>query len=83
MARASRWEEEPDEDLVRLIQAESADAIRRQMLDVLVERWSTRVFCWVRRFVRDHESALDLAQDCLLAMITALPRYQPGGKFGA
>ena len=83
MARASRWEQEPDEDLVRLIQAESADAIRRQMLDVLIERWSTRVFCWARRFVRDHESALDLAQDCLLAMITALPRYQPGGKFGA
>lgn len=83
MTRASRWEQEPDDALVRRIQSDPEEAVRREVLDALIDRWSARVYHWVRRFVRDHESALDLAQDCLLSMIGALPRYQPGGRFGA
>lgn len=83
MARASRWEQEPDDDLVRLIQAEQGDALRREMLDALIGRWSTRVYAWAHRYVHDRDSALDVAQECLMAMMGALPRYQPGGRFGA
>jgi RNA polymerase sigma-70 factor (ECF subfamily) len=83
MNRASRWDQEPDDALVGRIQSDPEEAVRREALDVLIERWSTRVFHWALRFVRDREGALDLAQECLLAMIGALPRYQPGGRFGA
>jgi RNA polymerase sigma-70 factor, ECF subfamily len=83
MNRVSRWEQEPDDALVGRIQSDPDEAVRREVLDALVDRWSARVFQWARRFVRDRESALDLAQECLLAMIGALPRYQPGGRFGA
>ena len=83
MARAPRWEEEPDDALVARIQSDPQEVVRRAALAALLERWSDRVLGWARRFTRERESALDLAQDCMLAIIGALPRYQPAGRFGA
>lgn len=51
--------------------------------EVLVERWQDRVYQWAYRVVRDHDAALDVAQDALLSMYRTLPDYQPQGRFGA
>jgi RNA polymerase sigma-70 factor (ECF subfamily) len=73
----------PDETLVARYQLDPTGAEGSAALAVLVDRWSGRVYGWARRFLREREAALDLAQDCLLRMIQALPQYQPRGKFGA
>jgi RNA polymerase sigma-70 factor (ECF subfamily) len=83
MARLPRWDQEPDDGLVERFQSDPDEAVRRAALEALVDRWSGRVFLWTRRFVRERETALDLAQEALLAMIGALPRYRSSGRFGA
>lgn len=51
--------------------------------EALVERWQDRVYQWAYRVVRDHDTALDVSQDALIAMYRALPSYEPHGRFGA
>jgi RNA polymerase sigma-70 factor (ECF subfamily) len=49
----------------------------------LIARWQDRVYQWAYRVVRDHDAALDVAQDALLSMYRNLPAYKERGRFGA
>ena len=72
-----------DEELVARFVADPEGAGGRAAADALIRRWSTRVYQWARRWVHDHEKALDLAQESLLQMFQGLPRYEPRGRFPA
>ncbi|HTO92658.1 MAG TPA: sigma-70 family RNA polymerase sigma factor [Candidatus Sulfotelmatobacter sp.] len=72
-----------DEELVAEYQKSPESAPGRAAAGILIERWSGRVYAWAFRVVRDHDRALDLAQDSLLKMYEALPRYVARGRFSA
>ena len=73
----------PDDALVARYQAGPEGIEGRAALSRLLQRWQGRVYLWAYRVVRERERALDLAQDALLQMIEALPRYEPRGRFAA
>jgi RNA polymerase sigma-70 factor (ECF subfamily) len=64
-----------DEELVRLQQAAPGSAAGRAAAAELCERYQEQVYLWCFRRAREHEMALDLAQD---VMITA---YRSAGSF--
>ncbi len=72
-----------DETLIREYLADPNGRAGRRAVDALISRWSGRVLRWVRRVVRDRDEALDVAQDSMLRMLEALPRYEPRGRFPA
>ena len=72
-----------DDDLVRAYQQDPESRAGREAVSELLGRWQGRVYRWVRRYVYEHEQALDLAQDCLVQAYQALPRYEPRGRFSA
>ncbi|MFH2054043.1 MAG: sigma-70 family RNA polymerase sigma factor [bacterium] len=49
----------------------------------LLGRHQARVYLWCYRFVRDHDLALDLAQDVLLAAYQKLPEYEHRARFSS
>ncbi len=49
----------------------------------LLGRHQARVYLWCFRFVRDHDRALDLAQDVLLAAYQKLPEYVHRARFSS
>lgn len=75
--------ERPDDELVAEYVRDREGVPGRAALDVLVARWSVPVYRWAHRIVRDRDRALDLAQDSLVQMLGALPRYEPRGRFAA
>jgi RNA polymerase sigma-70 factor, ECF subfamily len=83
MVKSTDLQGEPDDTLIQIYQADREGVRGRQAVSVLFERWRLRVYQWARRVVREHESALDIAQDCLLQAFEALPRYQARGRFSA
>lgn len=72
-----------DEVLVERFRRDPDGASGHAALSVLLERWSPRTYRWAHRFTRERESALDLAQDCMLQLIRALPEYESRGRFSA
>ena len=56
-----------DEALVRIYLAEADGRAGKRAADELLCRYSQRAYGWCFRLVRDHELALDLAQDALLS----------------
>ena len=71
--------ETDDEELVRQHVANPSGPAAA----ILISRWQDRVYQWAYRVVRDHDAALDIAQDALTRMYQALPKYQARGRFGA
>ncbi len=47
----------------------------------LLQRHRQRVYLWCFRYVRDHDQALDLAQDVLLLAFRKLPEYSHDARF--
>jgi RNA polymerase sigma-70 factor, ECF subfamily len=72
-----------DEELVAEFQRDPGGARGRRALDALMERWRGRVLQWSLRMLREREAALDAAQDALVQVYTALPRYESRGRFAA
>jgi RNA polymerase sigma-70 factor (ECF subfamily) len=83
MVRSPDLRGESDDALIRIYQDDRDGERGRGAASALFERWRVRVYQWARRVVRDHESALDVAQDCLLQAYEALPRYEARGRFSA
>src|SRR5215471_18307663 len=75
--------DEADDALIAEYLANQEGAAGRAALSTLVSRWSERVYRWAYRVVRERETALDLAQESLMQMVEALPRYEPRGRFSA
>lgn len=73
--RPEDWAALDDEALARIVTG-SADAARVQRAtEELLGRYRERIYRWCRRSTQEHESALDLAQDVLLRVHRALPRF--------
>lgn len=69
--------EPSDEDLMSAVAAGDAAAFR-----VLCERYGVRAVGFARRFVGDAPDAEDIAQEALLRVWRAAPRWRPEAKFG-
>lgn len=76
MEQASLWDEADDQVLVAAAQHGHAPA-----LEALVRRYHAPLCQFIERMVGDVDAAHDLAQETLLKMIRALPRYQPRARF--
>lgn len=73
--------EAPDDELVRRFQDDPDGPRGRAAASELLGRHRERVYLWLLRSVRDHDRALDLAQDVLLNAYRALPRFTWRGRF--
>jgi RNA polymerase sigma-70 factor (ECF subfamily) len=54
-----------------------------QAAEELLGRYSTFVFQWCRRFARDHDDAMDLAQEVMLRGFEGLAAFRGEAPFGA
>jgi RNA polymerase sigma-70 factor (ECF subfamily) len=70
-----------DEELVRRIQAGGDGPGADAAAEALFGRYRQRVYLWCFRYVREHERALDLAQDVLLNAWRALARFDERAPF--
>jgi RNA polymerase sigma-70 factor (ECF subfamily) len=73
------------DDLVLLRQAlDDAESERsRRAASVLLGRYRERVYIWCLRYVRDHERALDMAQEVLLSAYRNLGSFGSRAQFGS
>jgi RNA polymerase sigma-70 factor, ECF subfamily len=65
-----------DLELVRLFQARPDSPEGRQAERELLLRWRSRIHAWCWRMVGEREEAEDLAQECLVLIHRALPRFE-------
>jgi RNA polymerase sigma-70 factor, ECF subfamily len=75
--------EPTDESLVRTALADPGSQRSREAASDLFGRYRRRVYTWCHRYVRDHERALDLAQDVLLSAYRALGTFQEHAHFSS
>jgi RNA polymerase sigma-70 factor (ECF subfamily) len=66
-----------DLELVQLFQARPDYPEGRQAERELLLRWRSRVHAWCWRMVGEREQAEDLAQECLVLIHRALPKFEP------
>jgi RNA polymerase sigma-70 factor (ECF subfamily) len=70
-----------DEELAGIATAEPQTASGKGAASELLARHQRRVYLWCYRYVRDHERALELAQDVLLKAYRSLAAFRRGSKF--
>jgi RNA polymerase sigma-70 factor (ECF subfamily) len=75
--------EPTDEALVRAALADPGSLGSREAASILFGRYRRRVYAWCHRYVRDHEKALDLAQDALLNAYRTLGTFQEHSRFSS
>ncbi len=72
-----------DLELVRAAQRDPASVGGRAAAGELFARYRVRAYVWCHRVVRDHDTALDLAQDALLSAYRALPGFDARAQFSS
>lgn len=72
-----------DEALVRIATSDKHSVRSRAAASVLFARHQRRIYLWCRRVVRDHERALDLAQDAQLAAWRRLESFSHEARFSS
>jgi RNA polymerase sigma-70 factor, ECF subfamily len=70
-----------DEQLIERCQAEKGSPAAEQALNVLFERYRSKVSSWCYRMVGDVDSAADLAQEIFLKAFQGLGSFRRGSKF--
>lgn len=81
MAGATRHRDASDAELVELVRDRHHDG-HDEAATELFSRYRGRVYAWCRRYVRNHEQALDLAQDVLATAFRSLHTYEGHAPFG-
>jgi RNA polymerase sigma-70 factor (ECF subfamily) len=76
-------EEPSDLDLVRAFQADPASAQGRAAAERLLGRYERKTYLWCHRMVRDHDLALDIAQQALLRAWRGLPGFRSDSAFAS
>jgi RNA polymerase sigma-70 factor (ECF subfamily) len=76
-------DETPDETLVARAVANPGEPEGRAAAEELFRRYHGRVYVWCFQRVRDHERALDLAQDALLSACRALGTFEGRSRFSS
>lgn len=70
------WLRLSDEELIRRQQAAPDSAAARAAASALCERYQEQVYLWCFRRTREHESALDLAQDVMVTAYRSLANFR-------
>jgi RNA polymerase sigma-70 factor (ECF subfamily) len=83
MQSASGLHATSEDELLRRAREDAGGEDGRRAAGELLQRYRTRVYAWCRRYVRDHERALDLAQDVLLQVYRYLPSFEGRAPFSA
>lgn len=84
MVKARSIKDYSDDDLVRMARTDPnkpGDPQANQAASELLGRYQGRVYTWCRRYVRDHESALDLAQEVLVNAYRNLDTFAGSSQF--
>jgi RNA polymerase sigma-70 factor (ECF subfamily) len=76
-------DEIPDFELLARYRNAPESQEGRRAAGELLSRYRGRVYVWCHRMVRDHERALDLAQDVLLKAWRALPGFGERSRFSS
>ena len=79
----SDLKEPTDEELVRAALADPGNLSSREAASTLFGRYRRRVYTWCHRYVRDHDKALDLAQDVLLNAYRTLGTFSENSRFSS
>ncbi len=72
-----------DAELVQLALADRGRPTGGRAASLLLERYQEHVYLWCLRFVRDHEQALDLAQEVLLTAYRRLETFEGRSGFAS
>jgi RNA polymerase sigma-70 factor (ECF subfamily) len=72
-----------DGELLRAALEDRRDRLRSQAASVLLERYQDRIYIWCYRMVRNHDRALDLAQDTLLRAYRRLDTFEGRSGFAS
>ena len=70
------WEALPDEELVRRHRETPDSPPARAAAALLCERYQEQVYLWCFRRARDHETAMDLAQDVMITAFRSLASFR-------
>jgi RNA polymerase sigma-70 factor (ECF subfamily) len=76
-------EELSDEDLLQAARDGRQGPHGARAASLLLERYQDRVYVWCFRMVREHESALDLAQETLLNAYRRLDSFEGRSAFAS
>lgn len=72
-----------DERLAVMAGRGAEDPAACRAASVLFGRYHGRIYQWARRYINDHEEALDLAQEVMLSAWRHLPSYSSQSRFYA
>lgn len=78
-----RTDDRSDSELVREARRDPESDRAREAANILLGRYRTRAYLWCFRVVREHEQALDLAQDALLSAWRGLPGFDERAQFSS
>jgi RNA polymerase sigma-70 factor (ECF subfamily) len=70
-----------DQELLDLARSRAGDPAGRRAAGELLGRYRQSVYVWCHRYVRDHERALDMAQDVLLQAYERLGQFEGRSAF--
>lgn len=76
-------DERTDQQLVDEVRRDSQSAVGRAAAEELFGRYRSRAYLWCVRVVRDHDQALDMAQDAMLSAYRALPAFDSRAQFSS
>jgi len=79
----TRFAPASDQQLLAWRQRDPGSPESRRAASELLGRYRERIYRWCRRYVREHEQALDLSQDVLLTAYTHLDELPTDTRFGA
>jgi len=83
MMKAKNLGSFPDQVLLEQAQNDPDGPAARQAASELLERYQSRVYTWCYRHMRDHEKALDLAQEVLLNAYRNLATFRGAAQFSS
>jgi len=78
-----RREERSDEELLQLARRRPESRAGKQAASELLERYQGRVYQWCRRYMRERERALDMAQEVLLTAYRKLDTFGERARFSS
>jgi RNA polymerase sigma-70 factor (ECF subfamily) len=73
----------PDRELLERARAHADTSAGREAAGELLRRYRRAVYLWCFRYVRDHERALDMAQDVLLAAYQRMGEFEGRAAFSS
>ncbi len=76
-------DQQEDAELAAAVRLDPASELAGAAASVLLRRYAGRVHAWCKRYVRDHDLALDLAQEVLIRAYQGLPKFDGRAPFSA